>query len=114
MALVRTAKSCRSDAPMLASSLREDAQATVSNKPGHRGDHEVRRKTIARGCRVISGVTVVTTLGCLFLSAPRLRARWAPGIPCALYSRRRPHSCKAPGKSLPRDRGVISEIVCAV
>src|SRR6476620_7466934 len=49
MALVRTAKSCRSDAPMLASSLREEAQATVSNKPGHRGEREVSRKTIARG-----------------------------------------------------------------
>src|SRR6476620_1733835 len=49
MALQRTAKSCRSDAPMLASSLREEAQATVSNKPGHRGEREVRRKTIARG-----------------------------------------------------------------
>src|SRR6266480_6134462 len=34
---------------MLASSLREEAQATVSNKPGHRGEHEVSRKTIARG-----------------------------------------------------------------
>ena len=32
MALTRTAKSCGSDAPMLASSLREEAQATVSNK----------------------------------------------------------------------------------
>src|SRR6478736_1364613 len=69
----RTAKSCRSDAPMLASSLREEAQATVSNKPGHRGEHEVSRKTIARGMPDDSGVTVVTTLGCLFLSAPRLR-----------------------------------------
>src|SRR5258708_5036505 len=49
MTLKRTAKSCRSDAPMLASSLREDAQATVSNKPGHRGEREVSRKTIARG-----------------------------------------------------------------
>src|SRR6266513_3971102 len=49
MALTRTAKSCGSDAPMLASSLREEAQATVSNKPGHRGEHEGNRKTIARG-----------------------------------------------------------------
>src|SRR5258706_11419683 len=49
MTLKRTAKSCRSDAPMLASSLREGAQATVSNKPGHRGEREVSRKTIARG-----------------------------------------------------------------
>src|SRR6478672_4623655 len=84
MMLQRTAKSCRSDAPMLASSLREEAQATVSNKPGHRGEHEVRRKTIARGCRVISGVTVVTTLGCLFSFGPEAAAHRAPGIPCAL------------------------------
>src|SRR5258708_22300658 len=49
MMLMRTAKSCRSDAPMLASSLREEAQATVSHKPGHRGEREVSRKTIARG-----------------------------------------------------------------
>jgi hypothetical protein len=49
MMLMRTAKSCGSDAPMLASSLREVAQATVSNKPGHRGEREVSRKTIAQG-----------------------------------------------------------------
>jgi hypothetical protein len=49
MMLKRTAKSCGSDAPGLASSLREEAQATVSNKPGHRGEREVSRKTIARG-----------------------------------------------------------------
>ena len=49
MMLTRTAKSCRSGAPMPASSLREEAQATVSNKPGHRGEREVSRKTIARG-----------------------------------------------------------------
>jgi len=81
MALQRTAKSCRSDAPMQASSLREEAQATVSNKPGHRGEHEVSRKTIARGMPVRSGVTVVTTLGCLFLSAPRLRRIKRPAFP---------------------------------
>jgi multiple sugar transport system substrate-binding protein len=34
---------------MQASSLREQAQATVSNKRGHRGEREVSRKTIARG-----------------------------------------------------------------
>src|SRR5258706_15618344 len=46
---MRTAKSCGSDAPGLASSLREEAQATVTTKPGHRGDREGSRKTIARG-----------------------------------------------------------------
>src|SRR5258707_15630534 len=84
MALRRTAKSCRSDAPRPASSLREDAQATVSNKHGHRGEREVSRKTIARGMPGESGVTVVTTLVCFFISHARLRARWTPGIPCAL------------------------------
>src|SRR5467141_26115 len=69
MMLKRTAKSCRSDAPMLASSLREEAQATVSNKPGHRGEREVSRKTIARGMPGRSGVTVVTMLVCLFYFA---------------------------------------------
>src|SRR6266566_4024210 len=85
MAPTRTAKSCGSDAPMLASSLREEAQATVSNKPGHRGEHEGSRKTIARGMPGETGVTVVTTLVCsLHLSHARLRVHRAPGIPCAL------------------------------
>ncbi len=47
MMLKRTAKSCRSGAPMLASSLREEARAT-GGMPGE------------------TGVTVVTTLVCLF------------------------------------------------
>src|SRR5260370_27511109 len=84
MVLQRTAKSCGSDAPMLASSLREEAQATVSNKPGHRGEREVSRKTIARGMPGETGVTVVTILVCFFISHARLRAHRAPGIPCAL------------------------------
>src|SRR6266853_2134248 len=66
MMLKRTAKSCGSDAPMPASSLREEARATVSNKPGHRGEREASRKTIARGMPGETGVTVVTTLVCLF------------------------------------------------
>src|SRR5258706_11439111 len=74
---------------MLASSLREEAQATVSNKPGHRGEREVSRKTIARGMPGRSGVTVVTTLVCFFHLHARPRARWAPGIPCALMIFRR-------------------------
>src|SRR6266436_6302445 len=71
MMLMRTAKSCGSDAPMLASSLREEAQATVSNKPGHRGEREVSRKTIARGMPGRSGVTVVTMLVCFVLFRTR-------------------------------------------
>src|SRR6478736_1664360 len=55
MTLMRTAKSCGSDAPGLASSLREEAQATVATKPGHRGEREVSRKTIAQGRPGYSG-----------------------------------------------------------
>src|SRR3981081_3027203 len=40
---------------------------TVANKPGHRGEHEVSRKTIARGMPGNPGVTVVTTLVCFLL-----------------------------------------------
>jgi hypothetical protein len=69
---------------MPASSLREEAQATVSNKPGHRGEREVSRKTIARGMPGDPGVTVVTMLVCFFILHARPRARWPPGIPCAL------------------------------
>src|SRR6266516_5557502 len=45
----RTAKSCGPGAAMLALSLWSDPQVTVANKPAHRGEHEVSRKTIARG-----------------------------------------------------------------
>jgi hypothetical protein len=81
---LRTAKSCGPDAPTLASSLREEAQMTVTRKPDHRGEHEVSRKTIAQGMPGDSGVTVVTTLVCFFHLHARLRAHRAPGIPCAL------------------------------
>jgi hypothetical protein len=57
---------------------------TVANKPGHRGERAISRKTIARGMPGVSGVTVVTTLVCFFISHTRLRAHPAPGIPCAL------------------------------
>jgi hypothetical protein len=81
---LRTAKSCGSDASTPASSLREEAQATVTKKPDRRGEHEISRKTIARGMPGDSGVTVVTTLVCFFISHARLRVHWASGIPCAL------------------------------
>ena len=62
----RTAKSCGPDAPTLASSVRKVfPQATVANKPGHRGERDISRKTIARGMPGVSGVTVVTN-ACAF------------------------------------------------
>src|SRR5260370_25306758 len=33
---------------------------TVAKEPGHRGEHEISVKTIARGMPGVSGVTVVT------------------------------------------------------
>src|SRR2546426_12171195 len=44
---------------------------TVSNKPGHRGEREVSRKTIARGVPGETGVTVVTMLVCFVLFRTR-------------------------------------------
>src|SRR5258706_3100269 len=100
MTLMRTAKSCRSDAPMLASSLREGAQATVSNKPGHRGEREVSRKTIARGMPGLFRCTCgdYARVLCL-ISHARLWVHWAPGIPCASVDRGANGSCKDSGAS---------------
>src|SRR5260370_25465985 len=106
MVLTRTAKSCRSDAPMLASSLREEAQATVSNKRGHRGEREVSRKTIARGMPGDPGVTVVTMLVCLFHFACE-----AAGASGAWHSLR---PLNLEGRTLPvklaRSRGEIAKL----
>ena len=69
--LTRTAKSCGSDAPMLASSLREEAQATVSNKLVTGKSTKETVKPLRGECRVISGVTVVTMLVCFVLFRTR-------------------------------------------
>ncbi len=55
--LKRTAKSCGPDTPTLVSSWRLGALMTVARKPGHRGEHEGNRKTIAWGMPGDSGVT---------------------------------------------------------
>src|SRR6266540_1249761 len=92
---------------MLASSMREEAQATVSNKPGHRGEHEVSRKTIARGmpgdfrCDRGDYARVLC-----FISHARLRVHQAPGIPCALYSLGRT-VLQNLGRLAPRDGGTV-------
>jgi hypothetical protein len=44
---LRTAKACGPDAPTLVSSLRDEAQTTVTRKPDRRGEHDISRKTIA-------------------------------------------------------------------
>src|SRR6266404_8733873 len=98
---------------MLASSLREEAQATVSNKPGHRGEREVSRKTIARGMPGETGVTVVTTLVCFFYFA-----REAAGALDARHSlrplifRRRDVPGKTRAKRAARSRRYVCERGC--
>src|SRR6476659_2080653 len=94
---------------MLASSLREEAQATVSNKPGHRGEHEVSRKTIARG--------MPGDFRCDRGDYARVPFSFGPEAAGALGARHslRPLFSEAPtfsqnlGQIMPRDRGVISQ-----
>jgi hypothetical protein len=53
----RTAKSRGPGAPMLAPSFREESfpGVTVAKQPGHRGEREVSRQTIAQGKPDVSG-----------------------------------------------------------
>jgi hypothetical protein len=69
-------------APTLALSLRDDLQATVANKPGHRKEHVISRKTVVQGMPVDPAKPVVTA-ACFFVAGgPWVRP--SPGIPCAL------------------------------
>src|SRR5258708_38713320 len=107
--LLRTAKSCGPDAPMLAFKLRGSVHAmTVTTKPGHRGEHEISRKTIAQGMPVETGEPVedyriLCGHGCIghpafpassFLSGRRLfckpRAHVVARTPRHIYSSSRP------------------------
>ena len=83
----RTAKSCGPDTPRQVSSWRTMlciAPMTVATKPGHRGEREGNRKTIARGMPDAPAEPVVTMLVWFFHLHARLRVRLAPGIPCSL------------------------------
>src|SRR6202022_1065456 len=74
-ALLRTAKSCGPGAPTLALRSWSDPRTTVAKEPGHRGEHEISRKTVAQGMSDCFGVPVVTLLVCFFHSHTRLRVR---------------------------------------
>jgi hypothetical protein len=74
----RTAKPRGPDVSTLISSWRQCssiAPATVTNKPDHRGERGISRKTIARGMPECFGVPVVTMLVCFHLLHTRLRVR---------------------------------------
>ena len=115
----RTAKSCGPDAPTLASSCDEAnrfTRATVTTKPGHRGEHEGNRKTIAQGMPVDPGEPVATTR-CIFCTNHGCHR--APGIPRAsLEGRAAPLLFGANvvaklGRSVSRECGSVSvAVVC--
>jgi len=77
----------------------------VSNKPGHRGEHEVSRKTIARGMPGDFRCDRGDYARVLFTLHARLRAHRAPGIPCALCNKRTGNS----GKTRAQSRGEIAK-----
>ena len=59
-------------------------QATVANKPDHRGERGISRKPLCRGC---PGASAEPVCSCAPLLPLRMRPRVqrAPGIPCALW-----------------------------
>src|SRR5258705_650257 len=68
MMLMRTAKSCGSDAPIVGVKPVRRSAGDGVKKRGHRGEREVNRKTIARGMPGCSGVTVVTNSYAFFIA----------------------------------------------
>ena len=107
---MRTAKSCGPDASTLASSLREPfPQAMVTRKPDRQGEHEISRKTIARGNAGCFRRDRVTN-ACALYSTPAHAAAgaWAPGIPCALFSKEDARRTAKPGRFAPRGRERMS------
>ena len=70
--LLRTAKSCGSDAPIVGVKSAIRSAGDGVKQRGHRGEREVSRKTIARGMPGRSGVTVVTNSYACFILHARL------------------------------------------
>jgi hypothetical protein len=107
--LLRTAKSCGPDTPTLVSSSRNKTpRATVARKPGHRGECEVSRKTIARGMPDVFRCDL--TNACAFYHYPctrGYRAHRTPGIPCALSQEGKEFSSKPRAKQAARARALV-------
>jgi hypothetical protein len=79
---------------------------TVAKEPGHRGERDISRKTIARGMPGVSGVTVVTN-ACAFYTPHA-----AAGASSARHSLRPLFSGDATSKqnsreNMRRDRGAV-------
>jgi hypothetical protein len=82
---------------------------TVANKPGHRGEHEISRKTIARGMPGVSGVTVVTNARVYYHTTRGCGRIGRPAFPAPSVSRGRNVQAKL-GRIAPRDRIALFEI----
>src|SRR3977135_4307843 len=78
---------------------------TVTKKPDHRGEHEVSRKTIARGVPGNPGVTVVTTLVCFLLCTRGCGRIRRPAFPAPSEFRER----QVYGKNRAKHRGAIAK-----
>src|ERR1700716_3220580 len=79
---------------------------TVANKPGHRGEHEGSRKTIARGMPGNPGVTVVTTLVCFLLCTRGCGRIRRPAFPAPSDFRGQ----DVPAKTRAKTRGEIAKL----
>ena len=82
--LLRTAKSCGPDTPTLVSSWRSNPLATVARKPGHRGEHDISRKTIAQGMPGVPGYLYTRVLSTFYLCTRGRGCSGHPAFPCAL------------------------------
>jgi hypothetical protein len=99
----RTTKARGPDSSTPESSRRKRSFADDGDKKA-RSPGRVRHKSLkpfARGMPGATGVTVVTMLVCFFQPHTRLRARWTPGIPCALSLEGR-RIFQGPGRQLRR------------
>ena len=67
---------------------------TVTKKPDRRRERGISRKAIVQGMPECFGEPVVTMLVCFLFLRTRLRVRRAPGIPCALVSRKSVRMCE--------------------
>src|SRR5258705_12648018 len=107
MVLTRTAKSCRSDAPIVGVKSAIRSAGDGVKQRGHRGEREVSRKTIARGMPGRSGVTVVTNSHA-FLFCVRGCGRIArPAFPAPSDFRERDADSKPRAKRAARSRSRV-------
>ena len=103
--LQRTAKSCGPSAATVASTRPACAgTATVTTNAAHRGEHEVSRKTIARGKPGCLGCTCLIRVRFRLPLHTVLRAQSAPGFPCALSKGEEQRDCTNSGENASRER----------